>query len=268
MEKITGLDLDDKNNIYITGGTFSTDLPVTDNAVRKEIITPTIQGGADHFIAKINGTDAKISYLSYYATNGYMSSYIKWTKPNRLIVCGTTIEEGFPVTDNAISKKGKGNRDCFISVFNSDDMTLEYSTLFGGSEAEKVMSANFLSKDTIVIGGVTSSPDFPLTENAIYSDYPICEKTFNSTFFARKKPFVSVIDIKNSKLVFSTYLGSGFVFRLHPDKNGNISFVAEAGQRGEAGITGFPVTENAIMEPPTYLMVGRLLLNAKPEPKK
>ena len=107
-------------------------------------------------------------------------------------------------------------------------MTLEYSTLFGGSEADFVMSANFLDKDTIVIGGTTSSPDFPLTENALYSEYPVCEKTFNSTFFARKKPFVSVIDIKNSKLLFSTYLGSGFVFRIYRDKNGNISFVGGA----------------------------------------
>lgn len=61
------------------------------------------------------------------------------------------------------------------------------------------------------------------------------------------------------------------MFRIHPDKNGNISFVAETGQKSEAGMTGFHVTENAIMEPPTYTMVGRLLLNAKPpepEPKK
>ena len=33
-------------------------------------------------------------------------------------------------------------------------------------------------------------------------------------------------------------------------------------------MTGFPVTENALMEPPSYAMVGRLLLNAIPEPKK
>ena len=58
------------------------------------------------------------------------------------------------------------------------------------------------------------------------------------------------------------------MFRIHPDKKGNINFVAEAGQRAEAGATGFPVTKNAIMEPPTYCMVGRLLLNAIPEPKK
>jgi hypothetical protein len=261
MEMILGLDIDDKDNMYIMGCTRSADLPVTDNAFRKEVVMPKNRARIDHFIAKINEADNKISYLSYFAAEGYMSSYIRWTKPNRLIACGSTEEEGFPVTDNAISKKGKGKPDCFISVFNSDDMTLEYSTLFGGSEADKVMSAYFLNKETIVIGGTTSSADFPLTKNALYSEYPVGEKTFNSGFFARKKPFVSVIDIKRSKLLYSTYLGSGFVFRIHPNKNGNISFVGEAGQRAEAGITGFPVTRNAIQEPPTYLMVGQLVID-------
>jgi hypothetical protein len=222
---------------------------------------PENRARVDHYIAKINETDNEISYLSYFAANGYMISKLKWTKPNRLIVCGSTTGEGFPVTDNAISKKGNGKQDCFISVFNSENMTLEYATLFGGSEAEHVMSANFLNKDTIVIGGTTSSADFPLTGNALYSEYPVTEKTFNSTFFARKKSFVSVIDIKNSKLLYSTYLGSCFLFNIHPDKNGNISFVGEAGQRAEAGMTGFPITRNAIMEPPTYTMVGRLVID-------
>jgi len=167
----------------------------------------------------------------------------------------------------ALSKKGKGMQDCYISVFNSDDMTLEYATLFGGSGDERFMSADFLNKDTVVIGGTTSSVDLPITENALYSDFPVCEKAFNSTFLGRKKSFVSVIDIKNSKLLYSTYFGASFIFRFSPDKNGNISFVAEAGQRGEGGITGFPITKNAA-EPPTYTMAGRLLLNAKPKPKK
>ncbi|MBU8892154.1 MAG: DUF3471 domain-containing protein [Bacteroidales bacterium] len=261
MEMILGLDVDDKDNIYITGGTLTADLPVTDNAVRKEFIKPENRARMDHFIAKIDETGNKISYLSYFAADGYMSSNLKWTKPNRLIVSGSTKEEGFPVTDNALSKNGKGKQDCYISVFNSETMTLEYSTLFGGSEAEKVMSVNFLNKDTIVIGGTTSSADFPLTGNALYSEYPTCEKTFNSTFFARKKSFVSVIDIKNSKLLYSTYLGSCFLFNVHPDKSGNISFVAEAGQRAEAGMTGFPVGRNAILEPPTYTMVGQLVID-------
>lgn len=267
MEGIGGLAIDDKDNIYIMGGTFTADLAVTENALRKEVMMPKAQGEIDHYIAKINGTDNEISYLSYFAGRGWPISSLKWTKPNRLMVCSSAMEEGMPVTDNVISKKGEAVRNCFISVFNSETMILEYSALFGGSDIDNVMSAHFLNKDTIVIGGMTNSSDFPLTENALYSGYPVKEKTFNNTFLGRRKSFISVIDIKNSKLLYSTYFGSCFLFYIHPDKNGNISFVAETGQKSEAGMTGFPVTKNAI-EPPSYTMVGRLLLNAIPEPKK
>ncbi len=266
-EGITSVAFDDKDNIYIVGATFTANLPVSDNAFRKEIIMPAAGGVMDHYIAKINETGSKILYLSYFATNGFAGSSITWTKPNRLIVCGNTTAENFPETDNSISNKGKGKQDCFISVFNSETMTLEYATLFGGSEDERFMSANFINKDTIVIGGTTSSADLPLTENALYSEFPVCEKAFNSSFLGLKKSFVSVIDIKNRKLRYSTYFGASHLFRFYPDQLGNLSFVAEAGQKSQAGITGFPVTKNAV-EPPSFTMVGRLLLNAKPKPKK
>lgn len=266
-EGINGVTIDDKDNIYITGATYTAGLPVTDNAFRKEIMMPKSGGLMDHYIARIDNADYKISYLSYFATDGYAGTFIKWTKPNRLIVSGSTSAEGFPVTDNAISKKGKGNLDGFLSVFNAETMDLEYGTLFGGSDYDRIMSVDFLNKDTVLIGGLTNSADFPLSENALYLEYPVCEKSFNASFLGRRKSFISVIDIKNSKLLYSTYFGSSFIFRFYPDKNGNLSFVAEAGQRGEAGITGFPITKNAI-EPPTYTMVGRLLLNAIPEPTK
>lgn len=266
-EGISGLTIDDKDNIYITGSTYTADLPVTDNAFRKEIMMPKSGGLMDNYIAKINGTDHKILYLSYFATDGFPSTFIKWTKPNRLIVCGSTSAEGFPVTDDAISKKVKGNLDGFVSVFNAETMDLEYASLFGGSDYERLTSAFFLNKDTIVIGGLTNSADFPLSENALYSEYPECEKSFNSSFLGLKKSFISVIDIKNSKLLYSTYFGISHLFRFYPDKNGNLSFVAEAGQKSEAGITGFPVTKDAT-EPPSYAMVGRLMLNAIPEPTK
>lgn len=259
MEMILGLDVDDKDNIYITGSTRTDSLPVTDNAIRKEYIKPENGARIDHYIAKIDATN-NITYFSYFAANGYQTSKLDWIEPNKLVISGSSKGDNFPVTDNALSRKGKGHQDCFISVFNTYDMSLEYSTLFGGSEADKVMSVSFLNKDTIVIGGVTSSADFPLTESALYSEYPSCEKTFNSSFFARKKSFVSVIDIKNSKLLYSTYLGSCFLFNIYPDKSGNISFVSESGQRAEAGSTGFPISRNAIMEPPTFTIVGQLAI--------
>jgi len=266
-EGIAGLTIDDKDNIYIVGATYTAGLPTTDDAFRKEIMIPESGYLIDHFIARINARDHKISYLSYFATDAYSMSSIKWSKPNKLIVCGSTTEEDFPVSDNALSKKGKGKLDCFVSVFNSETMSLEYASLFGGSDEDRVMSANFINKDTIVIGGLTNSADLPLTKNALYSEYPVCETAFNSSFLGLKKSFISVIDIKNSKLLYSSYFGASHLFRFYTDKYGNIGFVGEAGQKSEAGITGFPVTKNAT-EPPSYAMVGRLLLNAIPEPTK
>ncbi len=261
-EMITGLAMDDKDAIYVTGFTFASDLPVTANAVRKNRMKSVVagyEGGGDHFLAKINESGTKISYLSYFAGRGNLTSELAWTGPDRLMMTGSANEEGFPVTANALGQKGQGQWDGFISVFDSDDMTLVYSSLIGGKEADHIISADFLDQDTVAIGGITSSPDFPLTESALFKDYPGGEKTFNSTFFGRRKSFVSVVDIKNGRLLYSTYLGGCFQFRTSPDKRGNIGFVAEAGQREAFGATGFPVSEKA-EEPPTYLMIGRLVL--------
>ncbi len=52
---------------------------------------------------------------------------------------------------------------------------------------------------------------------------------------------LSILKIANS--FTQPTLVQVFYFRFYPDKNGNISFVAEAGQKSEAGMTGFPVTE-------------------------
>jgi hypothetical protein len=262
-EMVTGLAIDDRDNIYATGFTFAADLPVTANAHRKNMIKPKVrgyEGGGDHFLAKINESGTKILYLSYFAAGGNLASNLSWTSPNRLLMTGSVNEEGLPVTDKAMVTNSQGAWDGFLSVFNSDDMTLAYSSRIGGKDADHIISARFLGPDTVVLGGITNSPDFPLTENALFKEYPAWEKTFNGAFFGRRKSFVSVVDVKNGRLLYSTYLGGCFQFQIHPDKAGNISFVAEAGQREAFGMTGFPVAGDASQEPPTYLMIGRLVL--------
>lgn len=116
--------------------------------------------------------------------------------------------------------KSQGTWDGFISIFNSDDMKLTYSSLVGGKDADHIISACFLGPGAVVIGGITNSPDFPLTENALFKEYPAWEKTFNRTFFGRRKAFVSVVDVKSGRLLYSTYLGGCFQFQIHSDKAG------------------------------------------------
>ena len=258
-DMITGLAVDREDNIYATGYTATPDLPVTANALRR-----SLGPGNDHFLAKVDGTGTRLLYLSYLAARGDVGAILSWADPDRLVVCGSTTEDGFPVTAKALRTIRRGERDCFAAVFRSADMTLEFSTLFGGSEADAIESVSFLDPDTIMIVGITASANFPLTENALFSEFPSWEKTFNNTFWGRRKSFVSVLDIRNGKLLYSSYLGACFHIRAAADKGGSIAFIAEAGQREAAGTTGFPVSENALQEPPTYLMLGRLAADRIP----
>ena len=260
---ITGLAIDDRNNIYLSGFTASSDLPVTDDAIRKKVELAEkggFENGIDLFLAKVNDTGTAVLYLSYIGGGSYTSSELNWTRPGRLMIHGSTNTRSLPLSANAYSRESKGERDGFVSIFNSESMKLEYSTLFGGSQFDFIRSAFFLDEDHVVIAGETNSPDLPLTENALYADYPVCDKTFNNTFFGKRKFFVSVLDIEKGRLVYSTFFGSGVRFQVFPDTHGNLGFIAEAGVREVPG-TDFPVSGDAFRVPPTYIMLGRLLLD-------
>ena len=82
------------------------------------------------------------------SNSGTGSPNLRWAGPNRLLMTGSVNDEGFPVTDKAMVTKSQGAWDGFLSVFNSDDMTLVYSSLVGGKEADHIISAHFLNQDT------------------------------------------------------------------------------------------------------------------------
>lgn len=260
----TGLTTDNTDNIYVTGRTAAADLPVTGNAIRKHLSKPDVESyenGMDHFVAKINESGTKLLYSSYFADGGWGGTNITWASPNRLVVSGSTRARNFPVTDNALSRRSKGGRDAFLSIFDSDDMSLRYSTLLGGSELDTIAGAYLLDDDRVVVGGMTNSADFPLTGDAIDSAYPGSDKLFNSSFLGRRKAFVSVVDIKKGQVAYSTYFGACLRFDVFPDRKGNLGFVAETGPHGFPGVTEFPLSDDAFRVPPTDLMLGRLVLS-------
>ncbi|MBI5440806.1 MAG: hypothetical protein HY900_06305 [Deltaproteobacteria bacterium] len=266
---VTGLAIDDQRNIFISGHTASTDLPATPDAVRQKVELAEkggFENGIDLFLAKVNEKGTAFSYLSYIGGRSFISTDLSWTRPGKLMICGSTNSKSLPLSANAYSKEPKGERDGFIAVFDSASMKLEYATLFGGSQFDFIRSGFFLNEDRVVISGETNSPDLPLTGNALNSAYPVCDKTFNNTFFGKRKFFVSVIDIKKGRLLHSTFFGSGVRFQAFPDKQGNLGFVAEAGVR-EVPATDFPVSSEAFRVPPTYFMVGRLILGDSTVPK-
>lgn len=260
---ITGLAIDDRRNVFVSGYTASADLPATGDAIRKKVELAEkggFENGIDLFLAKVNETATALPYLSYIGGRSFVSTELTWTAPDKLLICGSTNTRSLPLSDSAFSKDSRGERDGFLAILDSRSMKLEYSTLFGGSQFDFIRSGFFLDDDRVVITGETNSADLPLTGNALYSEYPACDRTFNNTFFGKRKFFVSVIDIKKGRLVYSTFFGAGVRFQAFPDKQGNLAFVAEAGVREVPG-TDFPVSGDASRVPPTYVMVGRLVIH-------
>jgi hypothetical protein len=206
----------------------------------------------------VNDSRTALPYLSYIGGGSFVSSDLNGTRPGRLMIYGSTNSRSLPLSDGAYSKDLKGERDGVIAIFDSENMGLGYSTLVGASQFDFVRSAFFLDADRVVLSGETNSPDWPLTGNALYSDYPVGDKTFNNTFFGKRRFFVAVVDIKQGRLVHSTFFGSGVRFQVCPDAEGNLAFIAEAGVREVPG-TDFPVSSDAFRVPPTYIMLGRLV---------
>ncbi len=189
---LTGLAIDDHNHISVSGYTASSDLPATDHAIRKKVELAEkggFENGMDLYLAKVNDSGTALLYLSDIGGGSLLSSELTWTRPGRLMINGSSNTRSLPLSDRAYSRASKGERDGFISIFDSGSMTLEYSTLLGGSHFDFVRSAFFLDADRVVLSGETNSPDFPLTGNALYSEYPVDDKTFNNTFFGKRRFF-------------------------------------------------------------------------------
>ena len=170
-----GTFLDENDNLYITGGTESSDFPFMDQAFQKEK-----NGSTDAFALKFNTNQKKVEYCTYFGGEDLeKASDISHSTDGNIVISGYTRSTKFPCSDNAFDKSfnGYGNLDrpwggdLFISIFDSTLSELLYSTYLGGS-GDDFWSKILIDKDdNLFIFGAIKSSDFPVTENAIDNTY-------------------------------------------------------------------------------------------------
>jgi hypothetical protein len=118
------LQTDNLNQIYVTGGTMSTDFPVSTSGV----LNTTYQGSIDGFIAKISADGTTLLKSSYLGTNDYDQSYfVQLDKFNDVYVLGQS-KGAFPVVGNVYSN---ANGKVFICKLDSNFATILMSTVLG-----------------------------------------------------------------------------------------------------------------------------------------
>ncbi len=170
-DQSTALALDAPGNVFITGSTGGS-FPTTSNAA---VATSTT---AKAFAAKLSADGARLLYATYLPDNVAATSSISVDSQGQAYIGGTSD------TGHAIAVKLNAAGSAFV-----------YTVALGGTGEDH---ANAIAADTdgsAVIGGRTSSPDFPV------SSAPIQRELKGS-----QNGFLAKLD-STGHVVFSTYFG-------------------------------------------------------------
>lgn len=219
-----GVAVDSAGNIYITGSTSSTDLPVT-NAYRG-----TPRGGDDVFVAKLNSTGTALLYSTYLggSTNDVPTGIAVDAAGNAYVV-GWTESTNFP-TQNAYQSTFSRYACAFVARLGPWGTNLLYSSYLGntvnaGEEYGYAICVD--GSSNAYIAGVTFSGRYFRTKNPFQSKPGGFPNDNNADAFVAKFNTAASGD---ASLVYSSWLGGSsdeFAHGIAVDAGGNVYVTGE-----------------------------------------
>lgn len=179
-----GVAADSQKNIFVTGYTSSLNFPM------EKAIQPYFGGGVfDAFMLKFNSSGSTLFWSSYLGGKGDdVALGAAVDKLSNYYVTGETYSPDFPVI-NALQDTYDCCGDGFAAKINPGGTLLMYSTYFGGGGQDISYGIATDSSGNAAVAGVTTSPDFPVTDNA-YSQ--VFGGGLTDAFAARISPAVRV----------------------------------------------------------------------------
>ncbi|WP_341740029.1 SBBP repeat-containing protein, partial [Microcoleus sp. CAWBG640] len=219
-EDAQAIAIDNNGNAYITGITYSTNLPGKDLGFQN-----ALGGEYDGFVAKFdaNGSRAYATYLGGFGNE--VGHDIAVDSSGNAYVLGRTTSTEFPTKNAVQATYGGGANDAFVIKLGPLGNNAIYSTYLGGSGDDRGYRIAVDSGNNVYVTGETTSTNFP-TKNAI-----------QSVSGGGKDAFVTSINSSGSAFVDSTYLGGS------GDDNGNGIAVDTSGAvyvAGSSASTNFP----------------------------
>jgi hypothetical protein len=187
--------LDDANNVYITGGTFSSNFP-TVNAH-----DATYNGGGDVFLCKLSADGSNLLYSTFIGGSNMWSTDegadIALDSVNNIYITGSSDSIDFP-TANAYDATYNEGGDAFVCKLSADGSTLLFSTFVGGNNDDNGLSLALDSENNVCVTGGTQSVDFPTVNayDSIFNGYDV----YGDAFLCR-------LSSDGSNLLYSTFIG-------------------------------------------------------------
>lgn len=241
LDAVYGIVVDDNSDIYVCGGTSSSNFPTTSGAYQ----TAFNGGTADGFITKISGSGNNILNSTYYGSAFYDQIYLMdRSKQGYVFVYGQTSAPGSVFIHNAAWNFPGGGQ--FITKFYPSLNTRYWSTAFGSGLGGPDISPTaflvdlcskiYLSGWGGVLNGSGGTNGLPISANAFQPT------TDNNDFY------LLVIKDDASAMDYGTYFGGPFS-REHVD--GGTSRFDRKGKiyqsvcAGCGGYDDFPTTPGA-----------------------
>lgn len=240
----TGVAVDGSGNIFVSGETISTDLPVSVGAVQGQCGTDgTCNAGSagpqdDVFVASIKPTLLGYNYFTYYGGSGVDDAIAITADSGNAFFTGSTSSSDFLTAGTPFQSSLFGSQNAFLVELNSTGSSATYSTYLGGQGSDIGLAVALDGSQNVYVTGQSSSPDFPTVN------------PFQASLSGTTDAFVSVFGLSQNQVLFSTYLGGGgdedqFEAGIGVDSFDYI-YVTGDTSSGNGSTGAFPTTTGAI----------------------
>ena len=188
----TGLALDPANpdQVTVAGWTRSGDFPTTTGVFQR--VHPVPVDGSVAFVTRFRfpaagGGSLLWSTLFGAPGNQHANDIVVDSTGAAIIIGGTAVNN--PITTERAYDRipnyqvGFGTDDAYVARISGDGSQLLYATLLGGSIGESGDHIVYVGGQSVIVTGVTNSPDFPVTSGAFDTVYSSDGKqSGNATF--------------------------------------------------------------------------------------
>ncbi len=183
------LGVDASNNVYVAGGTQSSDFPAAGSPYQR-----ASGGGIDAFLALFT-PDGNLFYSTYLGGIGDdIARGVAVDLSYNVYLTGTTTSTNFPVTAKALQARNAGGVDAFVTKLAPVGAPV-YSTYLGGSGDEAASGIAVDSAGSAYVVGDTSSTNFPVLN------------AYQARNAGNRDIFVVQLAADGTRLAFSTYVG-------------------------------------------------------------
>ncbi len=169
VDFITGLAVDSVGNAVVGGMTASSDLPTTSGAFQAS--DHAGEGDFSGFVAKLNGSGTKLAFGTYLGgSKSTTMSGIALDIYDNVVVTGWTNSRDYPTTAGAYQTINPNEtEESIVTQLKGNGTGILYSSLLGGTgmsygDSGEHVAVNGL--DQVLVAGIASSPDFPVTAGA------------------------------------------------------------------------------------------------------